>query len=160
MNYIQKERTIIKESKKAFTLIEVLISVTILALTGAVLIQIASNNKQNFQTLLNKIEFDEIISIPLTHRNKIYHKTTKDLYTYLYKDYNLTNDDIIRYLKSKKVSYEQKNFSVIKPFESNESEDIIEEENQNNEQSFTINVDKIVIFNKENSFTAFTVNLQ
>ncbi len=160
MNYIQKERTIIKESKKAFTLIEVLISVTILALTGAVLIQIASNNKQNFQTLLNKIEFDEIISIPLTYRIKRYHNTTKDLYTYLYKDYNLTNDDIIRYLKSKKVSYEQKNFSVIKPFESNESEDIIEEENQNNEQSFTINVDKIVIFDKENSFLAFTVNLQ
>ncbi len=159
MNYIQKERAIIKESKKAFTLIEVLISVTILALTGAVLIQIALNNKQNFQTLLNKIEFDEIISIPLTHRNKIYHKTTKDLYTYLYKDYNLTNDDIIRYLKSKKVSYEQRSFSVIKPFESNESEEMTEE-NQNKEQSLTINVDKIVIFDKENSFTAFTVNLQ
>ncbi len=140
-------------------MIEVLISVTILALIGAVLIQIASNNKQNFQTLINKTEFDEIVSIPLTHRNKIYHKTTKDLYTYLYKDYNLTNDDIIKYFKSKKVSYQQKNFSIIKPFESNESEDMVEE-NQNKEQSITINVDKILIFNKENSFTAFTVNLQ
>ncbi len=148
---------IIKESKKAFTLIEVLISVTLLAVAASALLQIASNSKQNFEFTKERVFFDEIVSIPLTHRNKKYHKTSKNLYEYLYREYNLSNDEIIHFLKKKKISYEQKNYSVIKPFESNETN---EEENKNQTPSFTINVDQITIFDKKNSFKTFTVYLQ
>ncbi len=153
---------ITKKSKKAFTLIEVLIAVMLLAIAGAALMQVSINNKNNFELTANRVIFDEEVSIPLTHRDKKYHKTTKDLYTYLSAEYNLTNDEIIKFLKSKKFSYEQKNFSVIKPFEDeNESEiSLNPNQDQTNIPSLTINIDKITIFDKENSFTAYTMRLQ
>ena len=112
----------IKKSKRAFTLIEVLISVTLLAVVGVALMQVAANSKKGFSYLVKKISFDEKSSIALTHHNKKYHKATKDLYSFLSNEYNITDDDFIRILKEEKLSYEQKNFSVINPFATDENE--------------------------------------
>jgi len=150
---------IIKKSKRAFTLIEVLISVTLLVIVGVALMQVAANSKKGFSYLEKKISFDEKSSIALTHHDKKYHKKTKDLYTFLSRDYNITDDELIKILKEEKVSYEQKNFSVINPFAVDENESETDEE-EITDQSLIINVDKISVFNKEGSINAYSVTLQ
>ncbi len=150
---------IINMNKKGFTLVEVLISVTLLAIAGMALMQVSANSKKGFMFLRDKLSFDEKCSIPLTHRNKAYHKKIKDLYSFLQQEYFITNDEIIKDLKNYKVSYEQKIFSTINPLSGQEDET----ENGNTldqKSSFIINIDKIDIFNKKGSFKAFTIWLQ
>jgi len=150
----------IRKKRKAFTLVEVLISVTLLAIAGLALMQVSANSKKGFSFLKNKLSFDERCSIPLTHKNRAYHKKTKDLYSFLQKDYFITNDEIIKDLKNYKVSYEQKTFSVINPFQEEEENEEYTEDTKKQKNGLVINIDKIDIFNKKGSFTAFTIWLQ
>ena len=149
-----------KMSRKAFTLVEVLISVTLLAIAGMALMQVSANSKKGFMFLKDKLSFDEKCSIPLTHKNRSYHKKTKDLYSFLQRDYFITNDEVIKDLKNYKISYEQKTFSVINPLSRDEDETEIKEEDENRKKGLVINIDKITLFNKKGSFTAFTIWLQ
>lgn len=144
-----------RQISSGFTLIEVLISVTILAIVATGLIQISSHAKKNFQFLQEKANFSSIASIPFIHNDQKYHNEDIALYDFLKDDYPQIEDDIRKYLKNYKIYYSQKEFETYSPFsEDNKSQN--SEENQQIE--LTIIYDQIVItHNKKESALAYKI---
>lgn len=140
---------------KAFTLIEVLVSVMILAYVGTALLQMSSNSKHNFMFLKNKSEFDRLASIALIHNNQKFHHKDMTLYDFIKDDYADIDDELRKYLKDIKVNYNHEEVSTFNPLEGS-----IDDQNQSQEQesmqsgiNLTIVYDKITI-SKDND-TAF-----
>ena len=147
---------------KAFTLIEVLVSVMILSVVGTGLLQISSNSKQNFAFLKEKSEFDRLASIAFIHNDKKYHHKDMTLFDFLRDDYTQINDDLRKYLKEVKVSYSHEEVSSFAPFEQsideqNLSNENPEEELLKNSLNITILYDKISISKKNSATYAYKV---
>lgn len=88
-------------SKKAFTLIEVLISVSIISIIVAAFLNIEQESKFLIDKNIKKIEATHLSSIVLLNTDQKDDKS--DLYIYdLLKDFDL-KDDLIKFLKSKKA---------------------------------------------------------
>ncbi len=141
---------------KAFTLIEVLVSVIILSYVGVGLLQISSNNKHNFIYLREKSHYDRLASIAFIHNSPKYNHKTMNLYDYIRDDYTNIDDELRKYLKNIKVTYEEKEISTFKPLEE-DKEDISSDFQENNGKmqsalNLTINYDKITV-SKEKSST-------
>ena len=154
-------------NRNAFTLIEVLVSVAILAVVATGLFQIAINSKNNFTFLANKAQFDRLASIPVTHNDPKYHRTEKSLYDFLREDYMIKEDKVIRFLKQKKISYEQENYATFAPFSqenSAQTDETLEEPSSDNllEQGMelTLQFDKITISDKHHATYVYKVQLQ
>ncbi len=154
-------------NRNAFTLIEVLVSVAILAVVATGLFQIAINSKNNFTFLANKAQFDRLASIPVTHNDPKYHRTEKSLYDFLREDYMIKEDKVIRFLKQKKISYEQENYATFAPFSqenSAQTDKTLEEPSSDNllEQGMelTLQFDKITISDKHHATYVYKVQLQ
>jgi len=82
--------------KKAFTLIEILISVAIIAMIMNVVLEVSSNTKKLYSLNKDYTEFVYISSVAALGDGK-------NAYEML-KDYNIKNDTIIRYLKKEKLN--------------------------------------------------------
>ncbi len=155
-------------NRNAFTLIEVLVSVAILAVVATGLFQIAINSKNNFTFLANKAQFDRLASIPVTHNDPKYHRTEKSLYDFLRDDYMIKEDKVIRFLKQKKIAYEQENYTTFAPFSEEDTTKQTEdsEQNQNSDNlleqgiDLTLQFDKITISDKHHSTYVYKVQLQ
>ncbi len=150
-----------KSMTKAFTLIEVLVSVMILAVVGTGLLQISSNSKHNFMFLKEKSEFDRLASIAFIHNEQKYHHKDITLYDFIKDDYTNIDDDLRKYLKGVKVSYSHEEVSTFNPLEGG-----IDEQNQNEEQeqgleqaalNLTIVYDKIIVSRGKNTAYAYKV---
>ncbi len=105
------------KTKKAFTIIEVLISVIILATVATLLFQISIKSKNNYIFYLNKQNFENTASlIFFTKKN-----SNTNIYEIIRKDYKIKDFKTRKYLKSIKLKSSIKPYSKVK---------IIEEENQ------------------------------
>ena len=147
-----------KSMTKAFTLIEVLVSVMILAVVGTGLLQISTNSKHNFIYLKNKSEFDRLASIALIHNNQKFHHKNMTLYDFIKDDYNNIDDDLRKYLKEIKVAYSHEEVASFNPLEGS-----IDEQNKSTDNlmqgalNLTIHYDKITITENKNSTFAYKV---
>ena len=147
-------------NKKAFTLIEVLISVVILSTVAVLLFEISTNSKNSFSYLSQKAGFTTLSSLPLMHNNPKYHNSDKTLYEYIRYDFDIKDDDLRKYLKEKKIHYHQEEFADFSPLsESNEIVEYNEEMGQGTD-GFTILFDKIQISNKQQSTFLYKIDIK
>jgi prepilin-type N-terminal cleavage/methylation domain-containing protein len=143
---------------KAFTLVEVLISVMILAVVGTGLLQISTNSKHNFEFLKQKSKFSRLASIAFIHNDQKYHHKDMTLYDFLRDDYPNLDDDLRKYLKDIKVSYSHEEFSTFSPLgEDNQTTDSYDNPEEENQMDLTIIYDKIVVSNKKDSTFAYKI---
>jgi len=141
-------------NKKAFTLIEVLVSVVILSTVAVLLFEISTNSKNSFSYLSQKASFTTLSSLPLMHNNPKYHNSDKTLYEYIRYDFDIKDDDLRKYLKEKKIHYRQEEFADFSPL--NESD----EEMEQGTDGFTILFDKIQISNKQQSTFLYKIDIK
>jgi prepilin-type N-terminal cleavage/methylation domain-containing protein len=144
---------------KAFTLIEVLVSVMILAVVGTGLLQISSNSKHNFIFLKEKSKFDRLASIAFIHNTQKYHHKEMTLYDFIRDDYEKIDDELRKYLKSYKVKYSHEEVSTFNPLgesmdEQNQSSD---SETLQAPMDLTIIYEKISIQKDKNAAYAYKV---
>ncbi len=151
-----------KSMTKAFTLIEVLVSVMILAVVGTGLLQISSNSKHNFMFLKEKSEFDRLASIAFIHNDQKYHNKDITLYDFIKDEYTNIDDDLRKYLKDIKVNYSHEEVSTFNPLEGS-----VDDQNQDGEQELgqaslnpTIIYDKIIVSRGKNATYAYKVYIQ
>jgi len=148
-----------KSMTSAFTLIEVLVSVMILAVVGTGLLQISSNSKQNFIFLKEKSKFDRLASIAFIHNNQKYHHKEMTLYDFIRDDYDKIDDELRKYLKEYKVKYNHEEISTFNPLgesvdDQNQSED---SDDLQNPIDLTIIYEKISIQKEKNGAYAYKV---
>ncbi len=142
---------------KAFTLIEVLVSVMILAIVGTGLLQISSNSKDNFIFLKKKGEFDRLASIAFVHHKQKYHHKDMTLYDFIEDSYSNIDDDLRKYLKAIKVSYSQEEVATFNPLEEESDDQSPVQEQEQAAFNFTIVYDKIVISEGKNATYGYKV---
>lgn len=94
-------------NKKAFSLVEVIVAVVLLATVGMTLLKIGTNNQDIILFTQNYAKKTDLFSIPFNHKNQDFHNTTKSLYDFLQGSYDL-DDESRKTLKSIKVNYKHK----------------------------------------------------
>ncbi len=157
-----------KQTNKGFTLIEVLVSVVILSVVAVGLFDVSSKGKQNYIFLKEKTKFDRLSSLPLMHNDQKHHNKDKTLYDFIRYDYNIDDDDLRKYLKSKKVNYTHKEVSTFKPLDDKASEEFKEEQAEEDPDaaknqdffSLTLVYEKITISDKHNATYAYKIYLK
>ena len=148
-------------NKKAFTLIEVLVAVVILSTVAVMLFEISTNSKNNYAFLSSKANFTTLASIPLMHNNQKFQNSEKSLFAYLRNDYDIKDDELRKYLKGKKVHYNQEEFSKISLLDEGESLDQIPEDEKDKmtNMNFKIIFTKIQLNSKKQSTFAYQVEI-
>jgi len=133
--------------KKAFTLIEVLIAVIILATVATILLQISIKSKNNYLFYKRKQNFENISSIGLLHDIN----TNTNIYEIIRNEYKINDFDTRKYLKSIKLKKDSKKYSSIKLPTFND--------NMNQESNFKLNVLQIKINTNKNSTFYYRIGL-
>ncbi|MCH9813964.1 MAG: type II secretion system GspH family protein [Epsilonproteobacteria bacterium] len=141
-------------NKKAFTLIEVLVSVVILATVAVLLFEISSNSKNNFLVLQKRIDYVTLSSLALIHNDQKYHNSDKSLYDFIREDYNISDYELRKYLKDRKVHYSHEEYTTFSPFSEGGSE-----QNQSI-LDFTIVFDKVFTTDKKHSSFAYKIYIK
>jgi len=126
--------------KKSFTLIEVMLSVMIIFMVVSIIINISSNIKHLFLQTKTSLDFSLEASV-----GAIENPNVSNLYEKL-KDFNISNDKIIKTLKNKKQLIEQKTEFVNSVVIKNKNIDII--------------MNKIKIYNKTNSNIVYEIKIK
>lgn len=90
---------------RAFSLVEVILSVIILTTVGLGLLQISNNAKYSMEIVQEDLKDIMPISIAFNHRSKKYDRSNKNLSEFIQGEYDLS-DDTIQRLKEIKVDYE------------------------------------------------------
>jgi len=147
-------------NRKAFTLIEVLVSVVILSTVAVLLFEISTNSKNNFSFLSQKATFTTLASLPIMHSSQKYNNSDKNLYEYIRYDYDIKDDKLRRYLKEKKVHLEYEDeFATFSPLseDSGSSMDIGEDKDM---MDFTIVFDKVLVMDKKQSTFAYKIYIK
>jgi prepilin-type N-terminal cleavage/methylation domain-containing protein len=143
-------------NRKAFTLIEVLVSVVILSSVAVILFEISTNSKNNFTFLKDKGNFSTLSSVALIHNNQKFHNKHTDLYEFIKYDYNIKDDDLRRYLKSQKVHYTHEEFTTFSPL----SEGDGTSNSENDMIDFTIVFDKVQVWTKKQSTYIYKIYMR
>ena len=133
--------------KKAFVLIEIIISVIILSISCIGLLKVDSNQKKLYAITQKKLSFTEYSSIVANRSSIKLHQKNLNLYELLKNEYRLKNSDLINTLKKIDMHYTQKYKDVINIKFDEESKPI------------NILIDKIKVSNKKGTSIYFTVKL-
>jgi prepilin-type N-terminal cleavage/methylation domain-containing protein len=145
-------------SKRGFTLIEILVSVMILAIVGTGLLQMSINAKRNFEYLRDKEKFDTLASIAFVHNDISLHNKDLTLYEILEDSYTDIDDEVRSYLKSIKIGYTQKQISSLSiGDDQNETTDKDESESVDSLFNLTLIYDKITVFDKNSSTYTYKI---
>ncbi len=149
-------------NKKAFTLIEVLVSVVILSTVAVLLFEISTNSKNSFSYLSQKASFTTLSSLPLMHNDPKYHNSDKTLFEYIRYDFDIKDDELRKYLKEKKIHYSQEEYAAFSPLSEGDDEAIIDasEEEEQNMMDFTIIFDKVLIGDKQQSTFVYKIDIK
>ena len=148
-------------NKKAFTLIEVLVAVVILSTVAVMLFEISTNSKNNFSFLSSKASFTTLSSLPLMQHNEKYHNSDKTLFEYVRYDFDIKDDELRKYLKEKKVHYDQEEFASFSPLSEGADESKqMSEDKEENMMEFTVVFEKIIISDKQQSTFAYKIDVQ
>ena len=131
---------------RAFTLIEVLISVVILSLIGAALLKNAGINMAYFFKLQKKNSAIDAMSIVAHHPHLDFNHLQKPLYAFVEPDYRIDDDELKSLLKKEQFTYQEHTLKVAMPKLEGFDE---EEKNQENENLIDLDLVKISIHNKK-----------
>ncbi len=148
--------------RKAFTLIEVLVSASIIAVVGLALLQTHSHNTKLMDRMSSKYHIKKEFSLVLLNADKASDGSSKRLYDMLKGKYKFTDDDTIRWLKDKKIDYKQEEFSQVKLLES-DLEDFISSVGDIDKASLpdiTLAIDKITANSSNGSSLGYTIRLR
>ncbi len=130
---------------KAFTLIEVLISVTILSLIGGALLKNAGINIAFFSKLEKKNNAIDAMSIVARHPNLDFNRLQKPLYAFIESSYTIDDDELKSFLKKEQFIYQERTLKVTMP----KLESFDKQEKQENENLIDLDLVKISIHNQE-----------
>ncbi len=144
--------------RKAFTLVEVLVSVTIISIVVLGLLNSNATNSKLSKNLSNKYAQKSEFSIILLNANENFHGKNKNLYDFVREKFKIKNDDLRSWLKDKKVLYTDKKFSSIKLLELGKEE--FEDIDRENLLDITFNISKVSAMSKNANNSGFTFNLQ
>jgi len=131
------------KSKNAFTLIEVMVSVVIISIVIAALLQMFSNNTHIFLSFKNKIKVSQYSSFFLSSENYGFEDEKIDLYR-LVEECDV-EDEIRRELKDIKaeIIYQELDRIDMSDFEASDEEadeEVVEEESQEEEKEVNSNI--------------------
>ncbi len=116
---------------RAFTIVEVLISVVILALVGTVLLKNAGMNLDFLKKISSKEEAVDAMTIVASHRNPDFNHLQKSLYDFLAKEYLLDDNDLQKLLRDTKIKYQEAPIKISLPILEGFDEEDQEEQPQN-----------------------------
>jgi len=129
--------TTIQTNKRGYILMEIVISIIILSISGIALLKINANEKKLYTIAASKLEFSRYVTL-LTNRHSIdLHDTTLNLYDLIKNEYGLRNDLLIKDLKNINIKYTQKYSSIISFEEETKKENILIDEIKVNDQQGT-----------------------
>lgn len=115
--------TNIRKKRKAFTLVEVLVSVLILSVVGVALLQMNVKNQKISEYIDKKMQVAQISSILGHHHTKDYAKLDKSIYDFIKNDYQIDDIEIKKKLDLYTIHYEERQITTIEFGENNQSED-------------------------------------
>ncbi len=148
------------KQSKGFTLIEVLVSVAILAVVATALLQINSNSKQNFSYLKQRIDFEQKSSLASIHNDPKLHNKDLELYDFVKESYPTLSESLRKELKKYKIHYEQEaGFATISPQDQNKSSIDLTNERTSSAENISLIFDKITITHLKNSSTLFKITI-
>lgn len=101
--------------KRSFTIIEVLVSVVILALVGTALLKNAGMNLDFLKKVSKKEEAVNIMTLIVSHRNLDFNHLKKSLYDFLAKEYNVDDNELQKVLRDTKVKYQETPIKISLP---------------------------------------------
>jgi len=94
--------------RPAFTLVEVIAAAAIASLAGIALLQMNSQSMFLFSRLKETSAMSEKLSIVGNHADKRFNHTSKTLYDILGGTYEIENDELRKYLESRKFDYSER----------------------------------------------------
>ena len=101
--------------KRSFTIVEVLVSVVILALVGTALLKNAGMNLDFLKKVSKKEEAINIMTLIVSHRNLDFNHLKKSLYDFLAKEYNVDDNELQKVLRDTKVKYQETPIKISLP---------------------------------------------
>ena len=140
--------------RKAFSLIEVLVSVVILSTVAVLLFEISTNSKNNFSYLSQKGNFITLSSLPIIHSNHKFHNREVEVYEFIKDEYDIKDDELRLYLKDQKVHFTYEEFSTFTPFGDEEIQE------SGSLPNLTIVFDKIEVYNKKQSTFIYKIYMR
>ena len=111
-------------NKKAFVLIEIIMSVVLLSIAGTALFKANINHKKLYSIANKKTEFSKYISILTNKHSTDLHNRGINLYEFIKKSYTIKNAHLIKTLKSTKIHYYQKNQTLLYYSDNNDTNNI------------------------------------
>jgi len=122
--------------KKAFTLIEIVITVLIISIIGFALLQMKSNTIKSLELLDTRLKVNKYSSFIFSNITKDLHEKQKSVYEFIQDRYNIRDDELIEYLKNKEYRYTQDELFFLNFGENEEgdSEIMQEDRNQNRDE--------------------------
>ncbi len=113
---------------RAFTLIEVMVSVIIISVVGLSLLQIHSNHTRTFEFSLSRIDINEKASLVFNSYSKELEDKDRTLFEIIKLKYpNIKNDELEKILKEENVHIKKVEIAQIEPFASG---NIVDEEDE------------------------------
>jgi|GEM_PF-4530211 len=138
--------------KKAFTIIEVIISVVILSLVGVAILKSAGLNLDYFTKISKKSQASNYITIIANHPDPDFNHLKKSLYDFLEKEYFIDDGDILKILKDTKFKYTQTELKLMLPSMDDENE-----EDGGGDNPLGVSLKKLSIHSKEGGDYIFVV---
>lgn len=148
--------------RKGFTLVEVLVSASIIAVVGLALLQTHSHNTKLINRMNTKYHIKEEFSAILLNASQNLDGSSKSFYDILRAKYKFKNDDTIRWLKDKRLDYSQDEFSHVNLLE-NDLEDFISSFGNIDKSSLPdirLNIDKVSAHTSEGNSLGYLIRLQ
>jgi len=153
--------------RKSFTLVEILISATLISVVALALIQMSGNNTKMLDYLNKKSRVTLLPSMYIRAATQEDHNKKLHLYDTLRKSYpNINNDDVITMLKEYEPLYREEIISTIDLSESDtkkEEEDYGYEyydDEEPQENPLIINISKITLSFKDQSAYLYKLSLE
>lgn len=148
--------------RKGFTLIEVLVAASIIAIVGLALLKTHSTNIKLINRMSGQYHVKDEFSLVLLNAQTKWDGSTKTLYDIISSKFTIKDDDTIKWLKKKKISYNQDELSSINLLET-DLEDIVSSVDgidKSDMPDITLLVDKVSMDSSSGSATGYVISLQ
>lgn len=148
--------------RKAFTIIEVLVAVSILSIVALGLLQVQSNNIKLINRLTKQYAIKERFSIILMNADTSWDGKSPTLYEMLKTKFSIKDDDTIKKFKDIKIEYAQEEFSKIDLLDT-DLEDVISDVggiDKSELPEIKLLVDKVTMTSDESGASGYLVTLE
>ena len=151
--------------RKGFTLVEILISATLISVVALALLQVSGNNTKMLDFIHKKSRITLLPSMFISHATENDHNSKLYLYDTLRKTYSgINNDDVIAMLKEYNPLYREEIISTIDLSENDE--EIVDDEydyyddEEQDENPLIITISKITLSLKNQSAYLYKMSLE